>query len=249
MKNASWIKQAPASVKKKVPNSLANVMSYDGKFHVAITEECVTQERTDIWTYITRIHPNHKSAYFIKGLKCENSRCGSIEYRATLHSPIFLTTDSAYITDWFNESGHGKVTREGKTCKEECSWFWPVRSCETKCDRFSYETNEINTLGVMYCKSGYFVTFMKCHGTDCAFKNLHCKKLSTNAGIAVTRESYWTKYIESSRTYSDSVVFCTTDYYLTGLQCQGENCRSIRLHCTQIEVCASFCLDIFLYLF
>jgi len=181
-------------------------MSYDGKLLVAITKAC-SQEDRDFKIESKQVYLS-TSTSFIHSLKCRNYQCGILETYTDL-SEDFLSPESAYRTDWFNESG---------------TWFGWI-----------YVYNDENE---MRCPLGKFVNYIECYGIHCAFKRLHCKDVSDDIGIAVLSPSdvHYSAEVTSTSATSNEAR-CLADHYLIGLKCAGSNCSRISLICRQIQVC------------
>ena len=238
LKNSEWRQKIPTrQAPKHIPNNLAT--QYDGKLLVAITRNCdKTDRKNQLMITSSQIAHNRNSRSLVSSLKCKGPQCRSLELFKNLNSD-FLSSSSAHTTDWFNENGYGKKTASRSVnCFDDCNILG--FNCDRVCDTENYDTHIRNSkFGRTECPAGQFVNSIECFGTNCAFKRLHCKPVSSNVGIHSLSNKHIGDWVGTGSTTNAND--CRDDYYLTGLDCDGDNCSKVRLICKKIQVRNKLC--------
>jgi len=237
LKAAEWRRQVP---EKHAPvfikNSLAQVMSYDGKHLVAITQVCSqTDRKTEFMEQRILFYPNSASSSFIQGLICDIWTCNEIRSFAKDYLRPNSESHVAHQTDWFSEGGYGmQDKKESYNCRYVWSfslggfvWTWTCdeRVIQTYITKYDAKNSE------MRCPYGRFVNSIRCFDSKCEFRQLYCKLIQENIGMAQDPNDveYITVRILGTQT-------CSKNYHLIGLKCRGARCLNIQLICAKVEV-------------
>jgi hypothetical protein len=210
------------SVQKGVPNARASAMSNDGKVQASITRGCVQEKRRDSLFSESRILNTSLWSYkLLSTLKCTLENCGTIEKYTKLNHDF---AKGAYY--FRNELWVGD-----NPFKE----FWSIFGFDWWSDLFPddrkrtmcYNTNNV----------AYFLVHIDCFYLHCSSVNIHCKALSSDAGIKITNTYEWTGWITSGK-YTSEEAHCPEDHFVIGFECDKLWCARMKLKCRKIEVCS-----------
>jgi len=197
-------------------------MSNDGKVQASITRGCVQEQRRNSLLSESRIlNTDEGNKKLLSTLKCTLENCGTIEKYTKLNHNFAggnyyfrgnLWVGDNLFKDFWYLFGF-----------DYWSQLFPDDRKRTMC----YNSNNY----------AYFLTHIDCSSEACSLVTIHCRQLSSDAGIKLTNTYTWTGWITSGK-YTSEEAHCPEDHFVIGFECEKLWCARMKLKCRKVEVCS-----------